>query len=62
VSRIKEVLKNNIKLEIYKKQTNQTAPLKKGSHFASSAVKNKVEGILFAKRFKPNKEIKEAKK
>jgi hypothetical protein len=62
VSRIKEVLKNNIKLDIYRKQTNQIAPLKKGNHFASSAVKNKVEGILFARKFKPNKEIKEAKK
>jgi hypothetical protein len=36
--------------------------LKKGSHFASSAVKNKVEGILFARKSNPNKEIKEAKK
>jgi hypothetical protein len=57
---MKEVLKNNIKLEIYRKQTNQIAPLKKGNHLASSAVKNKVEGILFARKSKPNKEIKEA--
>ena len=36
--------------------------MKKGNHFASSAVKNKVEGILFARKSNPNKEIKEAKK
>jgi hypothetical protein len=62
VSRIKEVLKNNIKLDIYRKQTNQIAPLKKGNHLASSAVKNRLEGILFTRKSNPNKEIKEAKK